>query len=374
MSRDLALTMPAVTVFSSPNGEPIAITHSPTRSLFGSPMRDRRQAGRFDLDQCDVGARVGADQLALELAPIGRRDRDVVGATHDVRVGHHVAIRRQDEARTEAARNVAARRRLLRALARLRLLWRIREEAPEELEHRIVLVDVRKRQRALARRRRARWCGYRRPPDRRDRPGRRSRAAPASARATFGCADTSDGELRNATSSPSAERQGEHSDSNCEFANHVCPLDERCGARLSRAAKFDRPRNRAHRRRRHLTHHRHQRVADAARIRGGRPMHLHASPDGTCVPHPGVGSARIRLDENRHRRETVAKIRPASRRRRRCGARLRASCETRRRRNQPAVLRSSRPCDSRCARRSSLRSTMPAAASRDRFFRRYEYR
>ena len=30
--------MPAVTVFSSPKGEPMASTHSPTRSLFGSPM------------------------------------------------------------------------------------------------------------------------------------------------------------------------------------------------------------------------------------------------------------------------------------------------------------------------------------------------
>ena len=30
MSRDLALTMPAVTVLSRPKGEPIAITHSPT--------------------------------------------------------------------------------------------------------------------------------------------------------------------------------------------------------------------------------------------------------------------------------------------------------------------------------------------------------
>ena len=38
VSRPLALTMPAVTVFSRPNGEPIAITHSPTRSLLTSPI------------------------------------------------------------------------------------------------------------------------------------------------------------------------------------------------------------------------------------------------------------------------------------------------------------------------------------------------
>ena len=30
--------MPAVTVLSRPNGEPIASTHSPTRSLLGSPI------------------------------------------------------------------------------------------------------------------------------------------------------------------------------------------------------------------------------------------------------------------------------------------------------------------------------------------------
>ena len=39
VSRDFALTMPAVTEFSRPNGEPMAITHSPTFSLLGSPTR-----------------------------------------------------------------------------------------------------------------------------------------------------------------------------------------------------------------------------------------------------------------------------------------------------------------------------------------------
>ena len=35
--RPFALTMPAVTEFSKPNGEPMATTHSPTASDFGSP-------------------------------------------------------------------------------------------------------------------------------------------------------------------------------------------------------------------------------------------------------------------------------------------------------------------------------------------------
>ena len=34
----MALTMPAVTLFSNPNGEPIATTHSPGRSRDGSPI------------------------------------------------------------------------------------------------------------------------------------------------------------------------------------------------------------------------------------------------------------------------------------------------------------------------------------------------
>ena len=33
----MALTMPAVTLLSKPNGEPIANTQSPTRNLAGSP-------------------------------------------------------------------------------------------------------------------------------------------------------------------------------------------------------------------------------------------------------------------------------------------------------------------------------------------------
>ena len=37
--RPVELTTPAVTLFSKPNGEPIANTHSPGRSFFGSPRR-----------------------------------------------------------------------------------------------------------------------------------------------------------------------------------------------------------------------------------------------------------------------------------------------------------------------------------------------
>src|SRR5512145_36285 len=44
-ARDLALTMPAVTVFSKPYGEPIASTHSPTCTLSADGSLT---VGRFD--------------------------------------------------------------------------------------------------------------------------------------------------------------------------------------------------------------------------------------------------------------------------------------------------------------------------------------
>ena len=99
----LALTMPAVTVLSRPNGEPIAITHSPTLSRLTSPIAP--PAGRVAsiLTSGDVGALVGADDLRLELALVGQRDDDLVGAVDDVRVGHDVAVGAEDEARADAA-------------------------------------------------------------------------------------------------------------------------------------------------------------------------------------------------------------------------------------------------------------------------------
>ena len=54
--RPFALTMPAVTVKSSPSGLPNASTHSPTRVCESSPMFTRREVGRVDLDHGHVGA------------------------------------------------------------------------------------------------------------------------------------------------------------------------------------------------------------------------------------------------------------------------------------------------------------------------------
>ena len=60
-------TMPAVTVLDRPNGLPTAITQSPTRSLAVVAELDGGQRlVALDLEQRDVGRRIGADQLGGE--------------------------------------------------------------------------------------------------------------------------------------------------------------------------------------------------------------------------------------------------------------------------------------------------------------------
>ena len=112
-SRPFALTMPAVIVFSRPNGLPMATTHSPTLSLSGSPIDDARQLLRVDLQQRDVGALVGADDLGDEFALVGQPHGHFGRFVDDVRVGDDVAVGREDEARTRstASRIRAAGRR-----------------------------------------------------------------------------------------------------------------------------------------------------------------------------------------------------------------------------------------------------------------------
>ena len=102
-ARCTPLITPAETLDSKPNGEPIAITHSP-RLIAGIGVEvERRQVRRVDLDQRDVGALVAADDLGRELAAIGELDRHFAGAVDDVRVGDDVAVRAHDEARPQAA-------------------------------------------------------------------------------------------------------------------------------------------------------------------------------------------------------------------------------------------------------------------------------
>ena len=122
--------MPAVTVFSKPNGEPIATTHSPDPADVRVAEAHDRQPVRLDLEQRDVGAAVGADHLRLELALVGQLHRDLVRRLDDVRVGQDVAVGADDEARAERLRLELARP-------------GIGHEAPEEFVERIVFREIR---------------------------------------------------------------------------------------------------------------------------------------------------------------------------------------------------------------------------------------
>ena len=59
--------MPLVTVRSSPNGLPIATTGSPTSSVGGVAEGQRVELARrrVDLEQGQVGGRVGADHFGV---------------------------------------------------------------------------------------------------------------------------------------------------------------------------------------------------------------------------------------------------------------------------------------------------------------------
>ena len=108
--RCRAETMPLVTVRSRPKGLPIATTGSPTSISEESPRVERVQlvGGRVDLEQGDVGRRVGADDLrpCRIVVGVAELDRDLVGAFDHVVVGQHVAFGVDHEA--GAGRGAAA--------------------------------------------------------------------------------------------------------------------------------------------------------------------------------------------------------------------------------------------------------------------------
>ena len=88
----MALTMPAVTEWSKPNGEPIASTHSPTRSFVESPSFT---AGRSVASILSSARSLRASlptTFAGEFAAVGQAHDDFVGAVDDVAVGEHVAV------------------------------------------------------------------------------------------------------------------------------------------------------------------------------------------------------------------------------------------------------------------------------------------
>ena len=88
MSRSRAETMPAVTVPPRPNGLPIAITQSPTRSLSESPNFTAVSglSGLTFSTARSVFVSVPTSS-ALSLVPSLQDDVDLVGVVDDVVVG-----------------------------------------------------------------------------------------------------------------------------------------------------------------------------------------------------------------------------------------------------------------------------------------------
>ena len=101
--RCRALTIPAVTVRSSPNGFPIATTGSPTRTSVGVTEweRSERARGRVHAEHCKIRRRVAADDFGLDRVAVGEADRDLVRALDDVVVGDDVPRLVDDEAGAE---------------------------------------------------------------------------------------------------------------------------------------------------------------------------------------------------------------------------------------------------------------------------------
>ena len=124
MKRSLALTIPVVTVWSSPNGLPIAITGSPTWSRSESPSGSTARVEASILSSARSVGGIGADDARRVLGAAGQAHDDVAAARHDVVVRHDVAVGRDDEAGAEARPGAAARRPAL-------------EEAAEELRARV---------------------------------------------------------------------------------------------------------------------------------------------------------------------------------------------------------------------------------------------
>ena len=95
-----AETIPVVTVRSSPNGLPIATTGSPTCTFVESPSGSGLHAlGVVDLEQRDVGGRVGPDDLRLLRGAVPELHVDALGPLDDVGVGEDVPVVVDQEAR-----------------------------------------------------------------------------------------------------------------------------------------------------------------------------------------------------------------------------------------------------------------------------------
>ena len=105
MSRDRALTIPAVTVAWKPNGEPIAIAQSPTCSASELPIFAAGKILLVDMNDRQIGFLVDADHLGRILGGIAHElDLDARRFFHDVIVGQDVAVLVDHHAGSESLR------------------------------------------------------------------------------------------------------------------------------------------------------------------------------------------------------------------------------------------------------------------------------
>ena len=127
---------------------PMAITHSPSRSLSRVAELDRleRLVG-LDPQQREIGLLVAADDLGLQPGAVIEDDGDLVGVGDHVIVGHDDAGRIDDEA---GAERVDPARRCVRDLAVALTAAAVLEEIVEELLERRAGRQLRHR-RCLAR-------------------------------------------------------------------------------------------------------------------------------------------------------------------------------------------------------------------------------
>ena len=90
--------MPAVTVPPRPNGLPTATHPVADARRLVRKLDVRKVAAAVDLDQRNVGARIGADHLGrVGLAVVGG-DLDGLRLVHDVVVGDGIAVGGDEEA------------------------------------------------------------------------------------------------------------------------------------------------------------------------------------------------------------------------------------------------------------------------------------
>ena len=107
MLRPKALTMPVVTVWSKPNGLPMAMTFLADLEVVRRADRDRTQAGDLlaELEDGDVLRRIAADERGLDLFLIRQADHVFVALVDDMEVGDDVPLVVPDEARPAAPRH-----------------------------------------------------------------------------------------------------------------------------------------------------------------------------------------------------------------------------------------------------------------------------